>query len=208
MRSFKLSGTAFLATILFLAVSCTQDSVTPPNGDESLTFNGKNAADCFNFQASAEGLEVGCACIPAPLVCPPSEANFCGFGALVFPVTIGDYDGFMGSVVTGMEQEGNGALHLTLVHYFVTTDGNNAFWTDDQVVCAPADNDPSTCLINDVLNIVGGCGDFEGAFGKFHNHGMLFFDGNAEPCPEGSTNFVPTGTVDANLHGRICFPNL
>lgn len=205
---------SFLFVLLSVGLFSCQNEVLDPQSDENsqdLAFYGKSSENCFNFQASADGLPLGCACMPTPMVCPTGEAIFCNFGAKTFPVTIGDYEGFMTSVVTGMEQSGNGALHLTLIHFFESADGNHAFWTNDQVVCAPG-NEPSSCLVNDVLDIVGGCGDFEGAYGKFHNHGLLTFDGGAELCPifylGGGEDYVPTGTVDANLHGRVCAPGL
>lgn len=122
----------------------------------------------------------------------------------------------MNSVVTGLEAKGNpptgnGSLHLTLHHYFVSADGKHAFWTEDQAVCAPGSN-PSSYIVNDVLNIAGGCGDFKDASGKFINHGLLTFDGGAELCPifylNGGKDWVPTGTIDFSIHGQVCAPGL
>jgi hypothetical protein len=209
----------FAVSVLFIS-SCEKEPMSKTVQEELVpqfrSKKGQSSANCFNFQTSGVDVALGCACIPAPLVCPTEIPDFCNFGAKTFPITVGDYEGFMTSVVTGLEQmgnppTGNGAMHLTLFHYFISEDGNHAFWTDDQAICAPGNN-PSTCIVNDVLNIIGGCGDFEGAYGKFRNHGILTFDGGGELCPifylEGGEDFVPTGTIDFNLNGRVCAPGL
>jgi hypothetical protein len=212
----------FTAVILicFLGLfSCEKTEETIPGSsalipsDEPHELYTRNGANCFNFNFEVdEPVPVGCACIPAPLICPPGSADLCGFGALSFEVAVGDYTGTMTSIVTGLEAmgnppTGNGALHLSLIHYFESNDGQDAFWTEDQVVCAPGP-DPFSCIVNDVLNIAGGCGEFEGAGGKFHNHGVLTFDGSAVPCgfdENGEQLYVPSATIEVSMHGRICF---
>lgn len=210
---FSAFAIAFLSLGIF---SCEKDAMVMKQATPTLSVDDRAPVNCFNFKASDE-VALGCACMPAPGICPPGMPDFCNFGAKTFPVTVGNYEGYMTSIATGLEQmgnppTGNGALKLTLVHYFVSNDGNHAFWTEDQAVCAPAGKDPSVCIVNDVLNIAGGCGDFEGASGKFHNHGVLTFDGGGELCPifylNGGQDYVPTGTLKFSIFGRICGPNL
>ena len=211
MRQLKVISLFILSVLMFGLFSCTKDAVSL---EHDLAFEAElqappKAEECFNFRVSGEGVPLGCVDIdpdklPFPFPCPV----FRSFGAKPFPVTIGDYDGVMYSVVTGMEQSGKGALHLTLVHVFHTYGGN--FWTEDQAVCSPVTTDPTNCLVNDVLNIVGGDGIFDGISGKFHNHGLLTF-GPPEYCrnctdPMGEPSMVPTGSIDFKIWGRICVP--
>lgn len=187
--------------------SCQKEPLTTDQSATTAKADDRAAKNCFNFTFEQDGLLVGCACVPAPLACEGMD-TICGFGAKTFEVTLGDYEGTMTSVVTDMRQmgnppTGNGSLHLTLVHYFVSDDGQDAFWTEDQAICAPG-SDPASCIINDVLNIAGGCGDFENVSGKLINHALLTFNGGVETC--GGVD-VPTGTIDVYVHGRICLNN-
>lgn len=198
-------------TLLFFGFSaCQKDSANTQQNESKQEALNVNGEDCFNFRINDSEVPLGCACLPAPLNCTPDAALLCNFGAILFPITIGDYKGFMASIGTGLVQAGNGALQLSLIHYFVTEDGNHSFWTEDQAVCAPAGNNPATCQVNDVLDITGGCGDFEGISGKLHSHGTITFDGGAELCSifylGGGQDYVPTGTINFDFHGRICVP--
>jgi hypothetical protein len=94
------------------------------------------------------------------------------------PVTLGNVPGMMSSIVTSLQPasaNGNGALHATLVHTFVSTDPNRvgSFTTSDQAVCAPAGKNGAVCRVNDVLTIVDGDGIFENATGSLRNHGII-----------------------------------
>lgn len=218
MKNLKFLSLLVLAMVFIGLTACDEDAVTFQEAvqlDEGPEMQAKASSNCFNIKVSAEPMDLGCACIVAPFDCTPEPTILCNFGAIPnATVTFGDYGGYMTSIVTGLEQSGNpptgnGAMHITLIHYFVTMDGQHAFWTDDQAVCAPG-SDPFSCIVNDKLDIVGGCGDFDGATGKLHTHGTLTFDGGAEPCPifylGGAEDLVPTGTLDIRWHGRICMP--
>ncbi len=111
-------------------------------------------------------------------------------GALPFPTTIAGVNGMLGSVVTGLDPSGKlgqGAQHLTLVHFFVSEQGT--FTTTDRAVCAPAGTDAGTCRVNDVLTVSSGTGVFAGAQGSLRNHGIIDFNTNA---------------LSVSLRGRIC----
>ncbi len=103
----------------------TQRKLTIQQVTAPLAFNRQSSNYCLNFKASGVVIPLDCACIPAPLNCPPGLPNFCNFGARIFPVTIGDYEGEMTSVITSLEQKGNpdkrnAAFQLTLIHYFIS----------------------------------------------------------------------------------------
>jgi hypothetical protein len=215
MRSTYLVISLVTAVCCAVLTACEKESLLPlPEADLAIASAkaGPNAS-CFNVKTVANGIDLGCATIASPLDCSGSQPTLSNFGAIpTAPVQFGPYAGYMTSIATGLEQAGNpptgnGALHITLIHYFETTDGNHAFWTEDQAVCAPG-SDPYSCLVNDVLDIVGGCGDFAGATGKLHTRGELRFDGGAELCPlfylSGGQDWVPTGSLAVNWHGRIC----
>lgn len=111
-------------------------------------------------------------------------------GALPFPATIAGVNGMLGSVVTGLDASGTlgqGAQHLTLVHFFVSEQG--AFTTTDRAVCAPAGTDAGTCRVNDVLTITSGSGVFAGAQGSLRNQGVIDFNAHS---------------ISVSLRGRIC----
>lgn len=218
MKHLKFFLIPLVALFILSFYSCEKDQLISDQkmlqkaeiNPSALSPSMKTNKTCFNFRVSDTDVPLGCAMVPDEAVPFPCEGGFQSFGAIDFPVTIGDYQGFMTSVVTNMEQSGKkGALHLNLIHYFYM-DENSAFWTEDQAVCAPVSNDPSICLVNDVLNIVGGTGIFEGVTGKFHNHGLITFDGGGVSCPNclGFDPGAPTGRIDYEIFGKICVPNL
>ena len=196
-----------------LLTACEKESLLPVPAANAPVASAKSGGDCFNFKISDNEYDLGCVTIVSPLDCAGSEPTLANFGAMPkTTVQLGPYTGYLSSVVTGLEQAGNpptgnGALHISLTHYFVTLDGQHAFWTDDRAVCAPG-SDPGSCQVNDILDVIGGCGDFAGATGKLHTHGVLSFDGGAELCPifylGGGEAFVPTGSLALKLYGRIC----
>jgi hypothetical protein len=115
-------------------------------------------------------------------------------GALPTPVVVAGVPGLMSSIVTS--QRGNkGALHYTLVHTFVSTDGARpgGFTTSDRAVAAPAGVDPNTGIVNDVLTVVGGTGVFANAEGIIVNHALLDL-----------SNF----TLTFSMHGQVCADGL
>lgn len=137
---------------------------------------------CVNVAAN------GTATLAFPVVLPDGTV---GFGADWFPVTLGGISGEMASVVITEEISGSqqqGARHLTLKHAFRTASGDY-FMTVDRAVCAPADNNPGTCRVNDVLTIAAGTGIFSNPSGSLRNHGTIDF---------------AAGTLDFSLRGRVC----
>jgi hypothetical protein len=116
------------------------------------------------------------------------------FGLAPASIVFGDIPGLLSSVVTGLETsgaKGQGALHLTLHHTFVSTDPARpgSFTTDDRAVCAPAGTDPNVCHVNDVLQIVSGTGIFANADGSLRNHAILDLN---------------SFTLTFSIRGRVC----
>lgn len=175
-----LSFVLFAATLAL--TGC--DAAGPPPAD-ALAQSGDR---CMNVAWKGEGyLGPGTS---TPLPAGPS------FGLLPTPATMGPYEGMLSSAVIEEYHGGNGATHIVLSHLFDDGEGNT-FWTDDQATCAASDNDPSTCRVNDVMTVVGGTGDFEGAEGQLRNHGWITFFG----APDEAGRF---GTLALNVRGRIC----
>jgi hypothetical protein len=90
--------------------------------------------------------------------------------------------------VTNMQQRGDGALVFDLVHTY-TTETGDTFTTSDHVVAGPIN--PPVYRINNLANITGGTGVYEGASGFIHDSGTL--------------NFA-AGVVSVDYHGRISAP--
>jgi len=90
--------------------------------------------------------------------------------------------------VTNMQQRGDGALVFDLTHTY-TTENGDTFNTSDHVVAGPIN--PPVYRINNLANITGGTGLYEGAFGFIHDSGTL--------------NFA-AGVVTVDYHGRISTP--
>lgn len=90
--------------------------------------------------------------------------------------------------VTNMQQRGDGALVFDLVHTY-TTEAGDTFNTTDHVVAGPIN--PPVYRINNLANITGGTGLYEGASGFIHDSGTL--------------NFA-AGVVSVDYHGRISTP--
>ena len=78
---------------------------------------------------------------------------------------------------------------MTLIHTFVSDDGQSSFTTADRAVCAPAGSNPAVCRVNDVLTIVSGTGVFANANGSLRNHGIIDL-----------TSF----SLTISLRGRVC----
>ena len=113
-------------------------------------------------------------------------------GALTEIGTFTDSDGnALGTFVacaTGLEQEGNGAQKLQLVHTY-TTNGGDTFTTSDDIVLSPID--PPLYGVNNRALVTGGTGIYEDAFGRINDHGTFSFQ---------------TGVVSVDYHGQICTP--
>lgn len=189
MNVLRLRLGALLLPLLLAAC----DSAAPLNETASALPSGARPADrCVNVRSAAD------ATLGAPVLMPVEP--FGGAGALPTPISIGPYDGLISSILTEEQQMGNGALKYRLVHYFEDGAGN-AFWTDDRAVCSPVGTDPATCLVNDRLELVGGMGDFENASGFLHNRGLLTLTDAVFDPATGITTF---GSMEVNLHGRVC----
>jgi hypothetical protein len=104
--------------------------------------------------------------------------------------TFAGVTGQLGSIITGQTQTGR-ATHVTLMHVFLSDAGT--FFTEDRAICAQAGNDPTSCLINDDLRILGGTGVFEDVSGFMHNNSRF--------------DFV-AGTLTGTARGRICASTL
>ena len=134
--------------------------------------------NCRHINGHIAGQVIG----PSPL---------CG-GALTEIGTFTDgYGNTLGTFVacaTGLEQEGNGAQKLHLVHTY-TTNGGDTFTTSDDIVLSPTD--PPLYGVNNRALVTGGTGIYENAIGFINDHGSFSFQ---------------TGEVSVDYHGQICTP--
>lgn len=167
--------------------ACDESTSAPEETTAGFTLDAAQpAATCVNVAAEAAG--------PLGLW---AHGGFGGFGLNPSPITLGDDEGMMASFVSSETISGSkdqGAHHIILNHVFWSSDGVSWFLTDDEASCAPADNDPATCLVNDNLRIVDGAGDYANAAGQLKNHGFIEF-----------TSFAPpAGTLDLRIKGRVC----
>jgi hypothetical protein len=171
------------ATLLVLALAgCDVDrtSLTDPMAEAAgAVALSRSAAECENVSVAA-AFELG----------PWMYQGEAVFGGQPQPVTLAGIEGEFGSFLTGERStgiHGQGAIHWTLTHVFVSAQGG--FLTEDRAVCAPAGNSPVVCRVNDHLEIVSGDGVFADARGFLHNHGVI--------------DFV-SSTMDASIRGRLC----
>jgi hypothetical protein len=134
--------------------------------------------NCRQINGHIAGQVIG----PSPL---------CG-GALTEIGTFADSDGnALGAFVacvTGLQQEGNGAQKLQLVHTY-TMNGGDTFTTSDNIVLSPID--PPAFGVNNRAIVTGGTGIYQDAFGRVEDHGTFNFQ---------------TGAVSVDYHGQICTP--
>ncbi|HLT46538.1 MAG TPA: hypothetical protein VK002_04860 [Rubricoccaceae bacterium] len=183
---------SFLGAVLLAAALIGCDAAPLGDTASASPSDARPADRCMNVR------HAGLAQLGAPVLIPVDP--YAGSGALPTPTQLGPYDGLLSSILTDEVQMGNGAIKYRLVHYFEDGAGN-AFWTDDHAVCSPVGNDPATCLVNDRLTVVGGTGDFGNAEGFLHNRGLITL---TEPVYDPDTGITTFGTLEIDLHGRIC----
>ena len=138
--------------------------------------HARSSSNCQHIRGHIAGQVIG----PSPL---------CD-GALTEIGTFTDGDGnTLGTFVacaTGLEQEGNGAQKLQLVHTYRFYAGGT-LTTSDNIVLSPID--PPVYGVNNRANITGGTGVYQGAFGVIQDHGTFNFQ---------------TGEVSVDYQGQIC----
>ena len=186
-RRIASHGASVLAALALVA--CTADTTAPGTaaaGSGIALSEARPAAECANVLAYASGA-LGLW----------DHEGFGGFGLTPTPITLDGESGLMGSFVSSETisgSKGQGAHHIILSHVFWSGDDESWFRTEDKASCAPADNNPATCRVNDALTIVEGAGIYEGAAGQLHNHGWIEFTSVAPPA----------GTLDLRIRGRVC----
>ncbi len=117
----------------------------------------------------------------------PNGQKYTGLGGVPFPQTFGKYKGIFQSVVTKQTPTATG-MDIELVHYFDDGKGN-AFWTSDRATFTPLDNTLTRFMVDDVMTVVDGTGDFKCATGKLINKGPIDFVKN---------------TLEVNMTGNVC----
>lgn len=186
MNAILHRGSLLALATLTLAACDAATSSGPVSADARSSSRCQNVA----FQGEAD--------LGAPVFIPPppgEAAPIVGAGGVPSTVDLGPWTGSLSSVLTSETRSGNGAVHYTLVHYFVEDGTGDAFWTRDRAVCAPAGGGALTCRLNDVLNVFAGTGKFEDAGGSLRNHGVITITD-----PTGN----PFGTLTVDLRGRLC----
>ena len=111
----------------------------------------------------------------------------CPFGTETGSFT-GLGDGKFFACIKGFEQKGNGSLRFELEHVYTTNSGDT-FTTTDRVVASPIDRNTGEYLIDNRVDITGGTGRLENAFGFLRTHGTVN---------------LGAGVVSVDYHGRIC----
>ena len=186
-RHIPAACASALAALALLA--CNSETTDPVSQSEQagmMQSAARPASNCANVLAYASG----------PLGAWTHEA-FGGFGLKPSPIQLDGDAGLMASFVSSETisgSKGQGAHHIVLNHVFWSDDGESWFLTEDRASCAPADNNPATCQVNDALAIVDGAGRYENAAGQLHNHGLITFTSSAPPA----------GTLDLRIRGRVC----
>lgn len=185
MRSQTIRHSTLLGFTLLLAGCETADS--PVALLDDVAFDASRAAEaCVNVAVETSG--------PLGLWMHNGATVF---GLVPGPVVLGGVSGTMGSFVhseTISGSKGQGAHHIVLSHVFTADDESGSFTTQDKASCAPGDNNPATCIVNDHMTIVSGTGRYENARGMLQNHGLITFTSTAPPA----------GTLDLSVHGRVC----
>jgi hypothetical protein len=161
-----------LATMLLTAALVVSSSRTQVRGE------GRSQNNCLNVSGQIFGQIIGLNAL-------------CG-GALTeigtFTDDTGQTLGSFVACVSGLEQSGDGALKLQLVHTFVPDEGGT-FTTSDRVVLSPVS--PPLFVVNNRADITGGTEDFQDAYGFLSTHG---------------TADLSTGVLSLDYHGRVCTP--
>lgn len=176
----------WVAPSLLVALGACAAESTEPASAEFAASAARPAVACINVVAEASG--------PLGIW---FEGGFGGFGLAPTPIVLGSDPGTLASFVIDEAisgSKGQGAHHIALSHVFWSDDGESWFRTEDRASCAPADNNPATCQVNDALTVVEGAGIYQNAAGQLHNHGLITFTSVAPPA----------GTLDLRIRGRVC----
>jgi hypothetical protein len=185
MHSHTTRHSAILGFALLLAGCDGADSPIAVLDDGALA-DSRSAEYCVNVHVETSG-DLGLWMHGGAVV----------FGLMPGPVVLGGIPGTMGSFVHGETIsgiKGQGAHHIVLSHVFTSDDGLGSFITQDKAACAPGDNNPATCIVNDHMTIASGDGRFTNARGLLQNHGLITFTSAAPPA----------GTLDLSVRGRVC----
>ena len=164
MFSVALGGLLFVSAVLLLP-ACKKDK-TFCIEDISIPTNATSGTVTINL---------------------PNGQTYSGLGALPSTVKFGDYEGQFQSVVTKQTVVGLGQ-EVELVHLFNDGKGNQ-FWTNDKALFLPLDTSGALFRLTNVMEIVGGVGDFECATGRL--------------VTQAEVSFI-TGALTGTLTGRIC----
>ena len=185
---------AAAAVVTAALAACSSDATAPASSTDVIAAEAaaRPAEACVNVHATASGplgiWFAGDYGLPG---------NFGGFGLAPSPITLGGIEGTIASFVDNEYISGikdQGAHHIVLSHVFWADGEASWFRTLDKASCAPADDNPATCQVNDHLRIVDGVGIFANAAGQLHNHGLITFTSAAPPA----------GTLDLRIIGRVC----
>jgi hypothetical protein len=186
MRTHTIRSASVLAFALLLAGCDTAADSPVAIVDDAALAASRSADSCVNVAVETSGA-LGLWMHDGATV----------FGLVPGPVVLGGVAGLMGSFVHGETisgSKGQGAHHIVLSHVFTADDGLGSFLTQDKASCAPGDNNPATCIVNDHMTIVSGTGRYANARGMLQNHGLITFTSTAPPA----------GTLDLSVRGRVC----
>lgn len=197
-------GSTLAMTFTAAAIGCT-DPVQLPDADAPQFAADRSAERCVNVDQPITS-DLSLWMLDGQLV--P--------GAAPGPVNLGGIDGWLGSLLLVDQVTTHGqseTVHWALRHIFTTSapqlvdsglgfpvpgvdlaSAPSWFVTFDRAVCAAAGGGPSTCRVNDILQVTDGAGIFDEAGGFLHNHGTITI---TDPV-------TGAGVGVFHLRGRIC----
>lgn len=194
-----------LLTLAVAACGAEANPVTVDSTGEATRAEARSADRCMNVELTLEQAPLG------PWVFNGQPVG----GGQPIPVTMGNVEGWLASILRGdpSDTQGNsGTTHWALTHIFFTQPPSTSnawgfttpsvdlveqtdwFETDDRAVCADAGRGPFVCRVNDRMPIVAGAGIFQNAEGFLHNHGWITLT-----QPE-----IGVGYGEFRSRGRVC----